>query len=323
MCRVNFVEEFNLFMRKAYEEGYTLHERALWTALFAVANDRAVYDPESQIWQWPDRFMSISNGIVTMNSGLDKRSIEKARESLQGRGLIDFIPGSGKKCSPQYRLNYLSTARDNCPLAKDASPQASSGDQDTPGLIPDPVPCDAPGPVPDRVSDPVSDKRLSSNIININKKSASEKKEKHTQPDNGHDRTRAREAMKPDAGKEDNIAWDSAWKTSARVRAAVVQRILDHFEGDMDSGNAHDILCDMMSLGLSPEEIESAAAVSSGLQQLCAKARVRFVQLGLDKEKERRERSRYLLAAGGNQRLADWMYDHNAACAGQDTAHTS
>ena len=48
MSKVNFISEFNLFMRYARNNNLSLRERMLWIALFYIANDRATYNEQTQ-----------------------------------------------------------------------------------------------------------------------------------------------------------------------------------------------------------------------------------------------------------------------------------
>lgn len=108
MSKVNFVSEFNLFMRYARDNSIPMRERMLWIALFYVANDRATFNEQTQDYDWPDEFISVSNSELNLYCCLDKRGIETLRNSLKQRGLIDFRSGEKNKRNPSYRLNYLS-----------------------------------------------------------------------------------------------------------------------------------------------------------------------------------------------------------------------
>ena len=108
MSKVNFVNEFNLFMRYARNNGLSLRERMLWIALFHIANDRAIYNEQTQEYDWPEGLFFVSHGELYSFCCLDKRSIETLRNSLKQRGLIDFKPGNKNKSNPAYKINYLS-----------------------------------------------------------------------------------------------------------------------------------------------------------------------------------------------------------------------
>lgn len=108
MSKVNFVSEFNLFMRFARDNSLSMRERMFWIALFYIANDRATFNEQTQEYDWPDDFIQVSNGEINLYCCLDKRAIETLRNGLKQRGLIDFQPGQKNKRNPAYKINYLS-----------------------------------------------------------------------------------------------------------------------------------------------------------------------------------------------------------------------
>lgn len=144
MCKVNFVSEFNMIMRYARNNGLSLRERMLWIALFYIANDRAIYNERTEEYDWPDGFISVSNGELNLYSCLDKRGIDTLRNSLRQRGVIDFTPGVKNKKNPAYRLNYLSidVGYKNVP-------------NDVPNTVPNHVPNHVPNSVPNTVPNDV------------------------------------------------------------------------------------------------------------------------------------------------------------------------
>ena len=110
MCKINFVSEFNCFMRYAKNNSLSGRERNLWIALFYIANDRANYNAETKDYEWPDEFFPVTIGELTLHSNLDKKSIEAIRNQLKQRGLIDFEKGKGNVKPAKYKMNYLSAA---------------------------------------------------------------------------------------------------------------------------------------------------------------------------------------------------------------------
>lgn len=106
--KVNFIDEFRLIMRRSKDEGLSLRERALWVALFYIANDRASWDMYSESYEWPSGYFSVNTAELSLYSSLDKRGIETTRKSLQERGILDFIAGEKNARVPQYKLHYLS-----------------------------------------------------------------------------------------------------------------------------------------------------------------------------------------------------------------------
>lgn len=142
MCKVNFISEFNSFMRFARNNSLSLRERILWIALFYVANDRATYNEQSQEYEWPDDYIQVSNGEMNLYCCLDKRAIETTRNALKQRGLIDFKPGHRNNRNPAYRLNYLSAEEVRSKKAPNHAPN------DVPNCIPNHAPNDVPNDIP-------------------------------------------------------------------------------------------------------------------------------------------------------------------------------
>lgn len=143
MSKVNFVSEFNSFMRYARDNSLSLRERMLWIALFYVANDRATYNEQTQEYDWPDDFIQVSNGELNLYCCLDKRAIETLRNSLKQRGLIDFQPGQKNKRNPAYRINYLSAGNVGNRKAPNNTPN------NAPKGVPNNTPNNVPMGVPD------------------------------------------------------------------------------------------------------------------------------------------------------------------------------
>lgn len=141
MCRVNYVDEMNCFFRYAKINQLTGRERLLWTALFAVANNRATYNPQDKTYSWPDGFFPVTNSELFLESTLDKRGIETIRNQLKQRGLIDFKQGDRNKRPPSYKINYLSldVRYKNAP---------NSVPSNVPSNAPNSVPNNAPNSVP-------------------------------------------------------------------------------------------------------------------------------------------------------------------------------
>ncbi len=149
MCKVNFVSEFNLLMRYSKNYGLTARERLLWIALFSIANDRATFNAQTQEYDWPEDFIPVPNGELTLQSTLDKRGIETVRNSLKQRGLIDFIPGMKNKKMPMYKLRYLSIDVGYKNVPNDVSNHAPNNDPKTaPNHAPNHAANTGPNPVP-------------------------------------------------------------------------------------------------------------------------------------------------------------------------------
>lgn len=127
--KVNFVSEFNAIMRYARNNGLSSRERLLWIGLFTVANDRAIYNEQTGEYDWPEGYISIPNGELTLQTTLNKRGIETVRESLKELGVIEYIPGARNTQVPRYKLNYLTV-----------NVGYKSVPNDVPSIIPNDVP---------------------------------------------------------------------------------------------------------------------------------------------------------------------------------------
>ncbi len=143
MSQVNFVEQFNLIMEYARENCLQGRECMLWLDLFYFANRSAVYQADSQTYEWPDDFYSVSNSELNSFGQFDKRAIETLRNSLKQRGLIDFIKGEKNKRNPTYKFFYLS--RVGCKIVPNNVPNIP------PNNIPNNVPNIPPNNVPNNV----------------------------------------------------------------------------------------------------------------------------------------------------------------------------
>lgn len=126
MSQVNFVEQFNMFMEYARENCMPGRESMLWMCLFYFANKAAVYNSETQTWEWPDDFFSVSNAELDSYGQFDKRSLYTLRNRLKQRGLIDFINGEKRTRNPTYRLFYL--ARIGCKIAPNNTTNNTTND---------------------------------------------------------------------------------------------------------------------------------------------------------------------------------------------------
>lgn len=145
MSSINYIDEFNLFMRYARNYQLSGRERLLWIALFTIANDRAIYNAQAREYEWPTDFFPVPNGELSLHSTLDKRGIESVRNNLKQRGLIDFHPGSRNTRPAEYKINYLSVNVGYKTVPNDAP---SNVPKNAPNIIPNSVPNSVPSNVP-------------------------------------------------------------------------------------------------------------------------------------------------------------------------------
>lgn len=148
MSSINYIDEFNLFMRYARNYQLSGRERLLWIALFTIANDRAIYNAQAREYEWPTDFFPVPNGELSLHSTLDKRGIESVRNSLKQRGLIDFHPGSRNARPAEYKINYLSVNVGYKTVPNDAP---SNVPKNAPNIIPNSVPNSVPSNVTSNV----------------------------------------------------------------------------------------------------------------------------------------------------------------------------
>lgn len=183
MSKVNFISEFNLFMRFARNNNLSMRERMLWIALFYIANDRATYNEQTQEYDWPDGFISVSNGELNLYCCLDKRAIDQLRNGLKQRGLIDFKPGLKNSRNPAYRMIYLSANVGYKNVPNDVpNNDANNVPKDAPNYVPNPAPNQAPYPKP--ISGyPVNHPETGGKVLGVGRNAGGE----HRPATGGHD----------------------------------------------------------------------------------------------------------------------------------------
>ena len=106
--QINFVKEFDSFMRFAKNEGLSVRERMFGIAMLYIYNERAKYNPQSQSYEWPEGFIPVSHDEINLFAALDKRAVETIRNTLKQKGYIEFTPGMRNKRVPMYKINFLS-----------------------------------------------------------------------------------------------------------------------------------------------------------------------------------------------------------------------
>lgn len=141
--KVNFIREFNAFIRYAKNNGLSARERLLWIGIFTAANDRAEGNGQTEEREWTEDLFPISNNEMNLLTGLDKRGIEETRNKLKQRGLIDFQKGFKNTASPKYKMHYLTVGCKNVPnnVPKDVP---NNVPKDVPNNVPKDVPTDSP-----------------------------------------------------------------------------------------------------------------------------------------------------------------------------------
>lgn len=89
---MNYIQEINAFYNWIETNPCTHAEINLWHALMHIANKT----------YWKPTF-SVSMKVLESKTGLEKRTIERARLKLVHKGVLKYTPFKGKK-APQYSL---------------------------------------------------------------------------------------------------------------------------------------------------------------------------------------------------------------------------
>jgi len=229
MPRVNYIAECRAFLAFASRNRLTANEFVLWHALLETFNQ------EASGAHWPDGWLPVANARLLAqttfgagDSACDR--MRRARESLQRYGLIRYKPGRKGSLMPRYCLNYLSpeaSARAPAPVEKTAE-----GDGNT-----------APNPP---ASPPAG----------AGAYTAASPSHREPNPDGNADLNRGHTPSAPGgANGRAAPAFDGGWRSSARARGAVAQRLLDAYQGVLDTADAWGGLCEVMAGGLPPEVI--------------------------------------------------------------------
>ena len=109
-------------------------------------------------------------------------------------------------------------------------------------------------------------------------------------------------------GEEQPCRFDGAFLTSDRARAAVAQRILDQFFGDMDSENTHSRMCQWLHDGMPPEILEDEISKYSTLSEYNAEMATIFRVRRYEEKRDQLEMNRCERVAKGNRTVAQFLY---------------
>ena len=290
MSQINFVSEFRAIMEACRRECVPGRARLLWVALFYLANDRAKWNAETDTWEWPDDFFPVNNSELDANCPLEKRATLEARNRLKQMGVIDFRAGESQHRPAKYRMIYLTGAR----WCKNAPPNVPPN---APPSVPPSVPQEAPPGAPI--------------IINTSNRDKGKpiRTDTHSQLSHPPDARARLESTYTDArGEEQPCRFDGAFQTSERARAAVAQRILDRFVGDIDCENAHGRICRMLHDGMPPEIFEDEAGQYSSLSRFIGEMSGIFRERRYEERRDRMEMEKCLALAGGNAKAARALF---------------
>lgn len=288
MSEINFVAEFRAIMDTCRKESIPARARLLWIALFYLANDRAQENEQTGTWEWPDDFFTVNNAELVTHCPLEKRAMLEARNRLKQIGVIDFRAGDNASKPAKYRLKYLSGGQ-WCKNAPQHVPQ------DVPQHVPQHVPQGAPQHVP--------------YYININKDRDINETESHTMQDivnSTRARDRLSETYTDENGNRQPCRFDAAFLTSERARAAVAQRIISQFFGDVDVDHAQETLCGFLGDGMPPELAEDCIDRYTYMSAWLSHLKRLHVRGRYEEHREEMEKAKWARILK-NERAAEWM----------------
>jgi hypothetical protein len=292
MAKINYIRECRAFMALAAEERFTANEFVLWHALFELFNRNADGD------DWPDGFVEISNAkLLPMttfgcsDSGCE--TLRKTREKLQTRGLIQYRKGRRNALTPAYCMCYFFAEKSE-PADRAETPVIIRPKGTNPGRrTGKPLGKPLGKPIGKPLGKPwgkTLDIPLNVNLnVNPNVKPGQKKlKSSGTNPRAGIATSRQpddersipavqRAGMGYDCAERDSqtsaAAYNDAWKTSAKARGAVAQRLLDQYDGQLDTKDAWGDMCEVMADGLDPGTIERVMPTRPCFSKLIARLR--------------------------------------------------
>lgn len=90
---MNYIDLLNNFWALNKEYSFTPNEKAVYFALLNKCNELGWKNPFNQ-----------SNGYLAMDSGMSESAMQKARNTLQQKGLIEFSSGDGRRINTQYEV---------------------------------------------------------------------------------------------------------------------------------------------------------------------------------------------------------------------------
>ena len=288
MSEVNFVDEFRAIMDTCRKESIPARARLLWIALFYLANDRARKNEQTGTWEWPDDFFAVNNAEMSTHCPLEKRAMLEARNRLKQGGYIDFRSGDNATKPAKYKLKYLSCGQ----WCKNA-----------PQDVPQHVPQGAPQHVPQGVPQPVP------YYINLDKGLRLNETDTHTNSyivNSARARDRRADSYTDEKGNPQPCRYDSAFLTSERARAAVAQRIISQFFGDVDMDHAQEVLCDFLGDGMPPELAEDCVDRYTSMSAWFGHLNMLYQRGRYAEQREEMDRAKWARILKSDS-AADWM----------------
>ncbi|MDI9520104.1 MAG: hypothetical protein QM308_02975 [Bacillota bacterium] len=269
MPRVNYVVECREFQKFAVKNRLTANEFMLWHALFELFNREA-----KGAW-WPDDYLTLANSVVLAQTSFGAGDsacdiLFRARKGLVKHGLIRYRKGKRNALMPQYAMNYFSVEKEENLNENGAENAPASLDKY------EKIEFDAGKTLVKEAAEPLGKPpaKALKNPINLNTDGKPETL--HTVPAGGKSDAEKRNSaslLEILRDLPDGLLFDSAWQTSAKARGAVAQRLLDSYEGEVDSPDAWDDLCEVMRRGLPPDAILRIMPFRPVFSQLLASLR--------------------------------------------------
>lgn len=286
---VNYIREHEWFIEYAALKGLTPNDVSLYDAILHFVNREAEGN------DWPDDFIRIRNDILLPYCHMKFDAMARSRNKLKQHGVIDFLNGDRNKEAPAYRIIYQFP--EDYPLKTDNKADKSA-DKPTDKSM-DKSADNSPGKSADIIPNYTGNGIRNTNGI-----------DSHTDRITAADRAGGRlsETYIDSAGLEQQCRFDGAFLTSDKARMAVVQRILNRFDGDMDSENAHFRLCEFIHDGMPPEILEDEIGEYRSLRRFVGAMGRIFRERKYEEKRDAVEMKRCMEDAKGNPRLAKFYY---------------
>ena len=283
---VNYIREHEWFIEYAADEGLTPNDVALYDAILYFVNRKAEGN------EWPDDFIRIRNDRLLPFCHMGFDAMARSRNKLKQKGVIDFLNGNRNSEAPAYKILYKCLEEKSFPQDDGFYPLKT--DKST-----------------DKSADKPTDK--SADIIpNYTENDIRYQNGNDSHTDSittaNHARGRLSETYIDSAGLEQRCRFDSAFLTSDRARMAVVQRILDRFDGEMDSENAHFRLAEFLHDGMPPEILEDEIGSYKSLRKFVAAMASIFRARRYEEKRDALEMKRCMELAKGNENVARFYY---------------
>lgn len=249
MPRVNYIVECREFQRFAIRNRLTANEFMLWHGLLELFNREA-----KGAW-WPDDYLTLANSVVLAQTSFGAGDsacdiLFRARKGLVKHGLILYRKGKRNALMPQYKLCYFSVEQDN--KTNDIKKETAPAGLDMPEDLVE-------GAGRDEGKNEISERgkaRVKPLKNPINRNIDDKPRPNHTPlPPQGDGKVGPPGLLEILKDKPDELKFDNAWQVSAKARGAVAQRLLNSYEGEVDTKDAWDRLCEVMKMGLPPDAV--------------------------------------------------------------------